>query len=855
MTPKHPPLLPPPVPLGDDDALLAWLDWLGARDLQPYAHQEEAFLEVFSGRHVVLSTPTGSGKSLVAQALHWRALCRGEQTIYTAPIKALANEKFFELCAIFGPDQVGLLTGDATVHRDAPILCCTAEILGQMALEHDAPLRKLHVAMDEFHYYADRDRGMAWQVPLLRLESATFLLMSATLGDTTAIAKALQARTGRDVAHVTSVDRPVPLHFQYLELPLHEVVAQLIVENKAPCYLVHFSHRDASESAGALMSIDVCTKDEKRQIAEQLHGERWPSPYGKTLQRLIRHGIGLHHAGLLPRYRRLVEKLAQTGLIKVICGTDTLGIGINVPLRTVVLTKLCKFDGEKTRLLQVRELQQIAGRAGRKGFDDRGWVIGLAPEHVVANKRLESKVGRDGKSVKFVRQKPPEKGYVAWDETTFRRLSTGQPEPLQPVFALSVGTVAQVLRAKPDDAAVGLRTVADLIGRSHLHPGGQIAQRRELGRIGRSLRQAGVLQVFSSKHGGSARLNPELQEDFSLHHALSLFLVESLRHLDDQHRTEFGPDHPDADLLWAADVCSVTESILDNPMPVLNAQVHAEKGHLIAEMKAAGVPFEERQERLEGITWPKPLAEWLYTQLDQFTERHPWLTQEAVRPKAVVRQLFDAWATFDEAVRNWDLEPAEGVLLRYLSQAYKTLLQNVPERWQSPMVWQLIGYLRAVIGATDSSLVQEWEALRDGRQFQDGGQALPDAPRKADPTRDPKALQARLRAEMLQAYKALVAGDLEALGRAVRPGAQFGPSELSAWQAAQEAPAVWDHRARLGDHCQLRMVAARHWQVTQTVFDADGPTEGRIVAELDLRGVDASELPDGPLLSWVAAEA
>ena len=847
--PPLPQLLPPPQPLPDDDALLAWLDWLGQRAMQPYSHQDEAFLEIFAGNHLILSTPTGSGKSLVAQALHWRALCRGEQSIYTAPIKALANEKFFELCAIFGADQVGLLTGDATVHKDAPILCCTAEILAQLALEAGAPGRKLHIAMDEFHYYADRDRGMAWQVPLLRMQAATFLLMSATLGDTAAIAQALQVRTKRQVALVSSAQRPVPLHFQYLELPLHEVVANLVTENKAPCYLVHFSHRDAAESAGALMSIDVCSKDEKRQIAHELRAERWPSPYGKTLQRLLRHGIGLHHAGLLPRYRRVVEKLAQTGLVKVICGTDTLGIGINVPLRTVVLTKLCKYDGEKTRLLQVRELQQIAGRAGRKGFDDRGWVVALAPEHVVANKRLEAKVGRDGKAVKFVRQKPPEKGFVPWDITTFTRLSTGQPEALQPVFALTVGTVCQVLRAKPDDAAVGLRTVADLIGRSHLHASGQLAQRRELGRIGRSLRQAGVLQLFASKHGGSARLDPTLQDDFSLHHGLSLLLVEALDQLSAQHDEEFGPDHPDADLLWAADVLSVAESILENPTPVLAAQVNAEKGRLVLELKEQGVPYEERMEQLQSVTWPKPLEQWLYAQHEQFGMRHPWVGQHAVRPKAVAREMFDGWATFDEAVRQWDLEPAEGVLLRYLSQVYKTLLQNVPERWQSPMVWQAIGYLRAVIGATDSSLLQEWEALRDGRDYRETAALLPDAPRKNDPTRDPKALAARLRAEMLQAYKAAVNADIEALALAVRLDGTFGALQLAHWLQAQPAPLVWDHRARLGDHCQLRQLGPRQWQVTQTAFDAEGPTDARMVATLDLRGIDASDLPDGPLLA------
>ncbi len=844
------PLLHAPPDTNDDDAFGLLVEWLAGRGLVLYPHQEEAMLELFSGRHVVLATPTGSGKSLVALALHFRALCRGERSVYTAPIKALANEKFFELCHTFGAENVGLLTGDASVNKDAPILCCTAEILMQMALEPVAIARPWHLAMDEFHYYADRDRGMAWQVPLLRMEAATFLLMSATLGDTTDIARDLTTRTGKAVASVTTSERPVPLEYTYAEQPLHEVVDALVKAGKAPCYLVHFSHRDAAETAGALMSVDVCSKDEKRALADALKGERWPSPYGKALQRLLRHGIGLHHAGLLPRYRRLVERLAQAGQLKLICGTDTLGIGINVPLKTVVLTQLCKYDGAATRIVQVRELQQIAGRAGRKGFDDQGWVVALAPEHVVANKRMESKLGRDGRKVNFVRQKPPEKGYAHWDEATFWRLVRGQPETLQPVFQVTPGLVAQVLRGNADDAAPGLRTLVDLIGRCHLSEGSKLAQRRELGRVCRSLLAVGVL-VRSADDRRKVRLNAELQEDFSLHHALSLFLVHCLEKLDQTHMEQFGDarpendDEPDpTDELWAADVLSATEAILDNPGPVLAAQVREEKGRLVNELKAQGVPYEERMERLEAVTWPKPLADWLYARLDEFAAEHPWLQADAVRPKAVARELYEKWSTFDEAVRDWGIEPAEGVLLRYLSDAYKALMQNVPGRWRSPAVWQAIGYLRALLAATDSSLVEEWEALRDGRAFHeaanDPAALLPHRTAAVDPTRDPKALKARLRGEMLHLSKALLANDSEALGDAAHWPADFRPEDAIAWRKVEGAELVWDHRMRLAEHCHVRQSAARRWEVVQVLFDRAGPTEIRIAADFDADATNGS---------------
>lgn len=421
-----------------------------------------------------------------------------------------------------------------------------------------------------------------------------------------------------------------------------------------------------------------------------------------------------------------------------------------------------------------------------------------------------------------------------------------------------------VLRANPDDAAQGIRRVADLIGRSHLHPGGQLVQRRELARIIRSLRKAGIVQV---ERGDPAKawLDADLQDDFSLHHTLSLLLVEALEHLDASHLEQFGEDAPDGDEVWAADVLSVVEAILENPGPVLSAQVQQEKSRLVAAMKADGVPYEERMERLEGVTWPKPLANWLYAQLELFAERHPWVAADAIRPKGVARQMYEDWSDFSQFVRDLDLEPAEGVLLRYLSQVYKTLLQNVPERWRSDAVWQLIGYLRAVIGKTDSSLVEEWELLRTGvrpgpTEWENAAQGEPEgpAPRKRqlrDLAKDPKAFTARVRAEMVQFYRLLAAGRWADAAEAIAAG-----HGSTAWSAERLELAVaamgkegtelqWDTRARLSEHCVVGSVDRDIWRVTQTVFDQDGPTDLRIEAEVDLRGGGEG---DGPLL-WVVS--
>src|SRR5580692_9700102 len=325
-----------------DDVFAAFAEWAAEQGFDLYPHQEEALIEIVSGANVILSAPTGSGKSLVATGAHFTALARDDRTFYTAPIKALVSEKFFALCDIFGPDEVGMMTGDASVNATAPIICCTAEVLASIALRDGADADVSQVVMDEFHFYADPERGWAWQVPIIELPRVQFALMSATLGDVTRFEADLTRRTGRPTAVVESAERPVPLTYSYVTTPLHETLEELLSTHQAPIYVVHFTQAAALEQAQALMSVNVCSRAEKDEIAALIGGFRFTAGFGKTLSRLVRHGIGVHHAGMLPKYRRLVETLAQAGLLKVICGTDTLGVGINVPIRTVVFTALSK---------------------------------------------------------------------------------------------------------------------------------------------------------------------------------------------------------------------------------------------------------------------------------------------------------------------------------------------------------------------------------------------------------------------------------------------------------------------------------------------------------------------------------
>ncbi len=409
-----------PESLVDEAIWDTFLSWTNQRGISLYPAQEEASLGILAGDNVILATPTGSGKSMVANAAHFIALARGQRSFYTAPIKALVSEKFFALCEIFGAENVGMMTGDATVNGNAPIIAATAEIVANIALRDGAEANIDQVVMDEFHYYSEPDRGWAWQVPLLELPKAQFLLMSATLGDTSWLEKDLTERTGRETTLVAGSTRPVPLDFSYVFTAVHETIEEILKSGKAPVYVVHFSQREASERAQALTSLSgIITPEEKEAIAAELSSFRFTTTFGRDLSKLLRRGIGVHHAGMLPKYRRLVERLAQKGLLKIICGTDTLGVGINVPIRTVLMTGLAKYDGQRQRILKSREFHQIAGRAGRAGYDTEGTVIVEAPEHEIENAKARRRLSNDPARLKKLKKKSAREGDVTWSEKTF----------------------------------------------------------------------------------------------------------------------------------------------------------------------------------------------------------------------------------------------------------------------------------------------------------------------------------------------------------------------------------------------------------------------------------------------------
>ena len=818
----------------DADTILArFMTWVSSTGLALYPAQEEALLEIMAGKHVVLNTPTGSGKSLVATALHFKALCEDRTSFYTCPIKALVSEKFFALCQLFGPEKVGMMTGDATINRDAPLICCTAEILSNMALR-DAATRVDTVVMDEFHYYADRERGAAWQIPLLCLDQATFLLMSATLGDLKAVEEGLRALTGREIATVRSRERPVPLDFDYRETPLHETIDELVKSRRYPIYLVNFTQRSCAEEAQNLMSVDISTKAEKEAIREAIGDFRFDSPYGKDLQRFVRHGIGLHHAGLLPKYRLLVEKLAQQGLLKIVSGTDTLGVGVNVPIRTVVFTQLCKYDGEKVGVLGVRDFQQIAGRAGRKGFDDRGSVVAQAPAHVVENRRLAAKQAT-GKKV--VMQKPATKGYVHFDKGTFERLVNGTPEPLESRFEVTHGMLLNCLQSEAARAGRGggYRRLIELVGRSHGSERSKRAERRRAAACFRALRHAGIIDIVPTEavRGRLVEVSAELQRDFSLNQTLSLYLLAALEAVDREAPT------------YALDVLTLVEAILEDPDVVLYRQLDKLKTERMDQMKADGVEYEQRIAELETMEWPKPNRDFIYATFNAFADHHPWVGETNIRPKSIVREICETGSTFDEYVREYGLQRSEGVLLRYLSQAYKTLEQTVPVAARTDEVLDILAGLRVLLREVDSSLIDEWESLKDPRVR--ARAAIP--ARVVELADDPRALAARVRAELHRLVRALAARDYETAARLVVEGAEpwtaerFTQAMAPYWAAHPVLLAT--PAARRPSLTRIDELGARRFRAQQTLLDAEGDEDWSLDCIVDL----GEDKPEGaPLL-------
>lgn len=724
-----------------DEAFERFLGWCDERGIELWEHQEEALMDLAAGDHVILGTPTGSGKSLVALGMLFLGMAQGRRAYYTAPIKALVSEKFFDLVEVLGRDNVGMITGDTHINTQAPVICCTAEILANQALREGEDTDVGVVAMDEFHYFADPDRGWAWQVPLLTLPHTQFMLMSATLGDVTQIADALEERTGRIVDRVTDAPRPVPLAYEYVDTALEGTVELALRRDEAPLYIVHFSQDAALATAQSLANFGIATKEQREAVKEAAKGTRFTTAFGKILKRLISNGVGVHHAGMLPRYRLLVERLAQQGLLPVICGTDTLGVGINVPIHTVVLTALTKFDGYKMRRLRAREFHQIAGRAGRAGFDTEGMVIAEAPEYEIENAKLIAKAGDDPKKLRKLKKKKPPEGFVTWNKQTFERLCEAVPETLKPRLRITNSMVLSMVERGGDARA----RVSELIEASLQTPEEKLKLEARASEIFATLIDTGVVvrdevpggvdapgdtdapsgagtsSGVDAPDGSDApgdtsaptdaaprveySLTVDLPEDFALDQPLSPFLLAALELLDPESET------------YTFDLISMVEATLEDPKQVLRAQERQARDADMAAMKADGVEYEERLERLQDITYPKPLEDLLDAAFAQYCTKVPWAADYELSPKSVLRDMLESAADFKGYIQKLGIARSEGILLRYLAEAFRSLDRTVPLEKRNDQLNDIISWLGFVVRSVDSSLVDEWAAAGEDSAF------------------------------------------------------------------------------------------------------------------------------------------
>lgn len=798
-----------------------FLSWVEARGITPWTHQEDALFALAAGSNVILGTPTGSGKSLVAIGELFLGLATGKRGYYTAPIKALVSEKFFQLVDIFGRDNVGMVTGDSHINTKAPIICCTAEILANQALAEGADADVGLIAMDEFHFFADPDRGWAWQVPLLTLPHAQFLLMSATLEDMSAIAATLERETGREVERILNAPRPVPLSYQYVKTALEATVELALRQGDAPLYIVHFSQDAALTSARALASYGVATKEQREAIKEALHGARFNTAFGKTLKHLISCGVGLHHAGLLPRYRLLVEKLAQQGLLPVICGTDTLGVGINVPIHTVVLTGLTKFDGVKQRRLRSREFHQIAGRAGRSGFDTEGVVIAEAPEHEIENFKAELKAMGDPKKMKRLKKKKPPEGFVTWNEATFTRLIDAPPETLRPRLRVTHSMVLAEVEQGGDARA----RVDDIIDRSLQSDEEKAALHDRAAEIFATLIDAGVVVQKAVQGDGpdpatAYELTVDLPEDFALDQPLSPFLLAALELLD--------PESPTYDM----DLISFVEATLEDPKQVLRAQERRARDEAMAAMKAEGVDFEERVERVRDVTYPKPLEEQIDTAYQAYCEKVPWARDFEPAPKSVLRDMLETGCDFKSYIQSYKIERCEGILLRYLAEAFRALDRTVPADKKTPQLDDVVAWLGLIVRSVDSSLVDEWAAA---------GQPIDAAPPKLadEVVADRRGLTVLVRNALFHRVRLAARDRADELG-ALDEDWGFGTLRwkrvLDAFYEAHDE-LLTDADARSAAYLSIDEADEKTdhvWHVHQVFADADGDHDFGIMADVDL---------------------
>ncbi len=428
----------------EDIELAFYEKFFFAHDLEPYPVQEQAFARIFAGESVLVTVPTGTGKTLMAKAGIQKALDSGQRAVYTTPLRALTEEKYRELCEDFGEVNVGFATGDFKVNREAPIQVEVAEILWNRIFGDRGRCPADIVIMDEGHYFNDFERGYVWEQSIIGLHpDAQLVILSATVGRPEQFCHWVELTRRVPMKLVESRERKVPLYHEYHESYLIEMVRELAASEDVPAIIFVFGRERCFDTARLLKSCRRFTSDEEKQRIEKLCDEALlDSGVSKELRSLLVHGIGIHHAGILPRYKRLVEEMALERLIKFVVSTETISAGINLPAKRVVFPSLRKYIRRKARLVTPAEYHQMSGRAGRPQFDKEGIALVLAPENVVQDMRKEIKDAKkkghrvDEERIRRgaysrARADAKRRDDVIWDAEIHQQLVKGEPAELR----------------------------------------------------------------------------------------------------------------------------------------------------------------------------------------------------------------------------------------------------------------------------------------------------------------------------------------------------------------------------------------------------------------------------------------
>ena len=499
-------------PLSRDELALKYFDLL---PYTPYPVQEEALYAWFgSDEGVLVCAPTGTGKTLIAEAAAFEALHTGSVIYYTTPLIALTDQKFLEIQAAavrwgFRPEDVGLVTGHRRVNPEAKVLVVVAEILLNRLLQPEsfAFENVSAVVMDEFHSFADMERGIVWEFTLSLLpRHVRLLLLSATVGNAVEFLSWLRNRDSRRLELVQSSDRKVPLSFQWvgdqlLNEHLEEIARGDAESRRTPTLLFCFSRDECWSIAEELKGKDMLAEGQQKQLVAKLAAFDWTHGVGPKLKQILMRGVGVHHAGLLPRYRRIVEDLFQQKLLTVCVCTETLSAGINLPARSVVLPNILKGPPGKKKIIDASSAHQIFGRAGRPQYDSQGYVYVLADEDDVRILRWKEKydqIPEDTKDPLLIRAKKamkkkmptrsPNKQY--WNEAQFEKLKTAPPRDLASQAPLPWRMLAYMLQISPD-----VELVRQLVRRRLMDPKRLEQGEQQLHHMLRTLHAAGIVRL------------------------------------------------------------------------------------------------------------------------------------------------------------------------------------------------------------------------------------------------------------------------------------------------------------------------------------------------------------------------